>query len=80
MLQTLKGYEEVNRITERERKDRLEKMTEEEARAIFDSLCETAQLLSRDDEEQLMKYRLAHLIKVRKTMEMMSHHLGFKPK
>ena len=38
VLKTLRGFEEVNRITEAERRERLANMTDEEARAIFDDL------------------------------------------
>jgi hypothetical protein len=79
LLQTLAGFEEVNRITERERRERLESMTDEQARAIFDDLCASASLLSHEEEERLMSFRHAHRIRLRQAMEKMSHALGFDP-
>jgi hypothetical protein len=82
VLQTLKGYEEVNRITAREERERLKKMTEKEARAIFDDLCMTALKITNQQpmsqSAKWFQFEMAHRIKLRKAMVKLSRALGYE--
>lgn len=71
VLKTLRGFEEVNRITEAERRERLENMTEERARAIFDDLNQSIKELTPEEKKRLEPFRLEHHLKVRKAMAKM---------
>ncbi len=71
VLKTLRGFEEVNRITEAERRERLENMTDEEARAIFDGLNQSIKELTQEEKKRLEPFRLEHHLKVRKAMAKM---------
>ncbi|GAB4581317.1 MAG: hypothetical protein Fur0022_40640 [Anaerolineales bacterium] len=76
VLQTLKGYEAVNRITAEERRNRLEKMTQKEAQAIFEDLCSNASRLSREDETRLFSFRHAHRLKLRQAMANLAQYFN----
>lgn len=76
VLQTLKGYEAVNRITAEERRNRLEKMTQKEAQAIFEDLCSNTPRLSKEDENRLFSFRHAHRLKLRQAMTNLSQSLN----
>ncbi|OQX60930.1 MAG: hypothetical protein B5M51_09405 [Anaerolinea sp. 4484_236] len=71
VLKTLRGFEEVNRITEAERRERLANMTDEEARAIFDDLNQSIEELTPEEKKRLELFRLEHHLKVRKAMAKM---------
>ncbi len=68
VLKTLRGFEEVNRITESERRERLANMTEEQARSIFDDLNQSIKELTPEEKKRLEPFRLEHHLKVRKAM------------
>ncbi len=72
VLQTLRGYETVNRITAEERSKRLENMTQKEAQAIFEDLCSNAPQLSREEETRLFSFRHAHRLNLRQAMASLS--------
>lgn len=72
VLQTLKGYETVNRITAEERSKRLENMTPKEALAIFEDLCASATRLTREEETRLFSFRHAHRLNLRQAMASLS--------
>ena len=82
VLQTLKGYEEVNRITAREERERLKKMTANEARAIFDDLCETALRINNEQPVspsiKWFQFEMAHRIQLRQAMLKLSRALGYE--
>ncbi len=79
LLQTLAGFEEVNRITERERRERLKTMTDAEARAIFDDLCATGYALAKFRTKSIPEeLRLKHLIEVRKVFARLSQAMGYE--
>ena len=77
LLQTLRGYAEVNRITDAEQRARLKQMTDEEARAIFDGLCQDYQEMSGKENARLASFRLAHHLKVREAMERLAVRLKY---
>ena len=67
---TMAGFEEVNRITAAERRERLRTMTDAEARAIFDDLCATWLVFRRNqtgDIERVNVRRLKEKIAARRT-------------
>ncbi len=75
VLKTLRGFEEVNRFTEAERRERLENMTDERARAIFDDLNQQIQTLTAEEKSRLEPLRLDHHLKVRQAMAKMAEAL-----
>ena len=75
VLKTMRGFEEVNRITEAERRERLANMTEERARAIFDDLNQPIKELTSEEKKRLEPFRLEHHLKVRKAMAKMAKAL-----
>jgi len=80
LLQTLRGYEEVKRITDLERRARLRMLTDEEARAIFDDLCQDMiKLIKSEDQTTLANYRLQHHLKVREAMLRLAQAKGYEP-
>ena len=79
VLQTLKGYEEVNRITARERRERVGRMTDKEARKLFNDLHAGATILPLKEEKKLMSFRHVHRVKLRTAMEKLSRSLGHDP-
>ena len=70
MRETLSGYARAAVVIERERMERLARMTPEEARAISDDLCRSwAAWGKARDLEWLERWRLETLIAVRAAME-----------
>jgi hypothetical protein len=76
ILQTLSGYEEVNRITDAEREARLRYMTDEEALANFDRLCEGVVELDAHERARLMPLRLEHHFRLRDAMAKLAKATG----
>ncbi len=79
LLQTLRGYAEVNAITEAERHARLAKMTSAESWAVFESLYEVWERAGRragGDWEALARRRLEEAVVVRKAFERLARHKG----
>ena len=67
--QTMRGYAEVNRITEQERYMRLKQMTDNVARRIFEGLSSGVHELTDKERERLMPLRMAHHRKMRQAMK-----------
>ena len=79
LLQTLQGYEEVNRITNLERKAKLRALSDEEARAIFDDLCQDmVKLIENEDLLILVNHRLQHHFRVREAMVRLAQAKGYE--
>lgn len=79
LLQTLAGYAEVNKITEAERRARLKRMTDAEARDIFASLYKTWKLSGKragGNWEALARRKIEHKIRVRQAFEALSRLRG----
>ncbi len=79
VLQTLAGYAEVNKVTEAERRARLETMTDAEARAIFDDLTAGSDRSTRDDGSdwrRLDRWRIEQKIAVRRAFERLARAKG----
>ena len=74
VLKTLRGYAEVNRITEAERRVLLTNITDDQAMQIFHNLNENLPNMS-----VTQKARLVCHIKIRKDMELMAKKLGYAP-
>jgi hypothetical protein len=67
--ETLAGYARAAAFRERERMERLARMTSAEARAIYDDLCQSWSTWGKArDLERLERWRLATLIAVREAM------------
>ena len=67
--ETISGYARAAAVMERERMERLARMTPEEARAIYDDLCRSWATWGRDrDLERLEQWRLETLLAVREAM------------
>ena len=67
--ETLAGYSQAAVVMERERMERLARMTPEEARAIYDDLCRSwATWGQARDLERLEQWRLETLLVVRAAM------------
>ena len=79
VLQTLRGYEEVKRITADERRPRLQHMSDEEALANFDRLCEGVVELDAEERQRLMPLRLEHHFRVREAFAKMARAKGYEP-
>jgi Ser/Thr protein kinase RdoA (MazF antagonist) len=77
LKQTLRGYAEVNRITEAERRARLKRMTDHEARAIFEGLYQGVYELTSEERARLMPLRVAHHLKVRQAMRRLAVKRGY---
>ena len=72
--ETLSGYAKAAAFVERERMERLVRMTPEEARAIYDDLCRSWVTWGRArDLERLEQWRLETLLAVREAMAHLSH-------
>ncbi|MCL4466227.1 MAG: hypothetical protein M1389_09395 [Chloroflexi bacterium] len=69
--QTLEGYSAVNRLASGERKARLRRMSEAQARQIFDDLCSTCLAMGHqpDPSEKADTSRLRSKLALRKAME-----------
>ena len=79
LLQTLRGYAEVNAITEAERHARLAKMTSAESWAIFESLYEVWERMGKQgggDWERLADRRLEEAVAVRNAFAKLARHKG----
>jgi hypothetical protein len=71
--ETLSGYARAAVVTERESMERLARMTEEEARAIYDDLCQSwSAQRDTQDLERLERWRLETLLAVREAMARLS--------
>ena len=74
--ETLSGYAHAAAVVERERMERLARMTPEEARAICEDLCRTGmahrQRMTKEELERLEQWRLETLLSVRDAMARMS--------
>ena len=79
VLKTMRGFAEVNRITEAERRERLKTMTEDQAKQIFDDLNIGVTEMTEGEKSRLADFRLKHHLKVRKAMEMLAHSNGYEP-
>jgi hypothetical protein len=79
VLKTLHGYAEVNRITEIERRARLQSITDEQALAAFEALNEDMIEINPEEKARLAKFRLKHHLYVRKAMEQLVKAQGYEP-
>ena len=73
VCETLSGYARAAAVIERERMERLARMTPEEAHAIYDDLCRSWS--AREDArdlERLERWRLETLLAVREAMARLS--------
>ena len=74
--ETLSGYAHAAAVVERERMERLARMTPEEACAIYEDLYRTGmaqrQRMSKEELERLERWRLERLHSVRDAMARMS--------
>jgi hypothetical protein len=71
--ETLSGYARAAAVMERERMERLARMTPDEARAIYDDLCCSWATWGQDRElERLEQWRLETLLAVRQAMASLS--------
>jgi hypothetical protein len=79
LIRTMHGYEEVNRITDLERRTRLKALTEEEARSSFNYLCQDmTRLIVTEDQITLTNHRLQHHLRVRKAMLILAQTKGYE--
>ncbi len=77
--ETLSGYAQAAAFVERERMERLARMTPEEARAIYDDLCRSWAFWGRDrDLERLERWRLETLLAVREAMACLARAMGYE--
>ncbi len=76
--QTLAGYAVVNEIAEAERRARLQIMTDEDARVIFDDLCETWERMNKKvvDTPRFNAWRIEHKIALRRALLQLYQHLN----
>ncbi len=72
--ETIAGYAQAAVVIERERMERLARMTDEEAQAIYDALY--ASWEQADDLERLEQWRLETLLAVRAAMERVSKRMS----
>jgi hypothetical protein len=79
LLQTLRGYAEVNRITEAERRASLRKISDAEARAVYEDLTQGIVVPTEAEKRRLESIRLAYHHVIRKAFEKMSRKLGHEP-
>jgi hypothetical protein len=68
VLQMLRGYEEVNRIDELEKRERLRHLTDAQARQLFDELNGDAVTLNEDEAERLAPLQIEHHLRVQAAM------------
>lgn len=79
LLQTLRGFAEVNKIAAAERRAALEKMTRAESWATFNALYEAWPHMGKQaggDWEALAAQRLADHISLRQKFEAVARHKG----
>ena len=77
--ETLSGYAQAAAFVERERMERLARMTPEEAHAIYDDLCHSWPAWGRArDLERLEQWRLETLLAVREAMARLSRAMGYE--
>ncbi|MFQ6101736.1 MAG: hypothetical protein ACE5OS_10960 [Anaerolineae bacterium] len=75
--ETLSGYAQAAAVMERERMERLARMTPEEACAIYDDLCRTWATQAHDHSlERMAQWRLETLLAVREAMARLAHTTG----
>ncbi|MBU1662602.1 MAG: hypothetical protein KKD28_14150 [Chloroflexi bacterium] len=79
VLKTLRGYAEVNRITEAERRARLKHLTDDQARDAFDALNDSVAEMSADEKARLAQFRLEHHLKVRQIMKLVAQSRRYEP-
>jgi len=73
----LSGYAQAAAVIERERMERLARMTPEEARAIYDDLCRSWATWGKGhDLGRLEQWRLETLLAVREAMACLSRREG----
>ena len=78
VLQTLRGYAEVNRITEAERREWLRNLSDDEAKQIFDDLNDSVPEMTAEENSRLAHFRLKHHLEVRKAMEILACNNGYE--
>lgn len=78
VLKTLRGYAEVNRITEAERRKYLRNLTEVQARQIFNDLNTNVPGMSDKENSCLAHFRIRHHLQVRKAMELLARKNGYE--
>jgi hypothetical protein len=79
LLKTLRGYAEVNAITEAERRARLARMTSADSWAIFVGLYEAWERTGKQaggNWEALARRRLEEAVRVREVFEKLARHKG----
>jgi len=78
LRQTLAGYAQVNQITADERRARLRALSDSEAHALFDDLCDTHQRMGRHDGdwEKLDRLRLEQKRAIRPAFERLARAKG----
>jgi hypothetical protein len=76
VCETIAGYAQAAAVIERERMERLARMTAEEAQAIYDGLCASWQ--QTDDLERLEQWRLETLLAVREAIARLSGRVGIE--
>ncbi|MBM3143541.1 MAG: hypothetical protein FJ010_00970 [Chloroflexi bacterium] len=79
VLQTLRGYAEVNRITETERRKRLRTMTDDEAKQLFNDLNMGIPEMTAEEKSRLADFSVKHHLKVRQAIEMLALEYGYEP-
>jgi hypothetical protein len=78
VAETLAGYARAGEYLEKERRERLAKMTIEESRAIFNELVESGDSMpvSEEDAQRLLRWRLKTKIAVRRTFRRLAQAKG----
>jgi len=79
LFQTLRGYAEVNAITEAERRERLARISSAENWEIFDALYETWEITGKragGNWEAIARQRLADAIALRRAFEVVARRKG----
>lgn len=80
VLQTMRGYEEVNRITESERRARLKGQTPQESLSVFKGLFSSWACTGRKaggNWETLTRRRLEHHLSQRQAFEILARAQGY---
>jgi hypothetical protein len=79
LFQTLRGYAEVNAITEAERRERLARISSAENWEIFDALYETWEITGKragGNWKAIARQRLADAIALRRAFEVVARRKG----
>ena len=80
LLQTLRGYAAVNRITQNERRSRCKEQTTQESLEVFTRLFETWVCSGKQaggDQEALAQQRLHAHLRVRRAFEVLAKKEGY---